>query len=62
MVLDYQKLILQFADDGKEHSLSEAENAIAQHLALSEEDRKESLPVVPRESFITASVGRAGSL
>jgi restriction system protein len=47
MVPDYQKLmlpILQFASDGKEHSLSEAENAIAQHLALSEEDRKEKLP------------------
>jgi restriction system protein len=47
MVPDYQKLmlpILQFAGDGKEHSLSEAADAIAQHFALSEEDRKELLP------------------
>src|SRR5581483_1348701 len=47
MVPDYQKLmlpILQFASDGKEHSLSEAEDAIARHFALSEQDRKELLP------------------
>jgi restriction system protein len=47
MVPDYQKLMLpmlQLAGDGKEHSLSEAEAAIAQHFALSEQDRKELLP------------------
>src|ERR1700747_383923 len=46
MVPDYQKLmlpILRFAGDGKEHSLSEAADAIAQHFALSNEDRKELL-------------------
>jgi restriction system protein len=36
--------ILRFAGDGKEHSLSEAADAIAQHFALSDEDRKELLP------------------
>jgi restriction system protein len=47
MIPDYQKLmlpILRFAGDGKEHSLSEAADAIAQHFALSEEDRRELLP------------------
>ncbi len=46
-VPDYQSLmrpLLQLASDGKEHSHSEAVEAIAQQLQLSEADRRELIP------------------
>jgi restriction system protein len=44
---DFQTLmlpVLQFAADGKEHSIRDAREALAQQFGLSETERKELLP------------------
>ena len=46
-VPDFQTImlpLLKFAGDGREHSTSEAIDALALEFRLSEEDRKELLP------------------
>ncbi len=53
-VPDYQSLmlpLLKFTSDGKEHSLSEAIEILAQQLGLSEDDRKEMLPSGTQQKF-----------
>ncbi len=50
--------LLQLAGDGKEHSLREATEAIADHFALSEEERQQLLPS-GRQTTIANRVGWA---
>lgn len=58
---DYQAImlpLLRFASDGKEHSLSEALDPIADTFSLSEDERKELLPS-GQQSIFTKRVGWA---
>lgn len=53
-VPDFQSLmlpLLKFAGDGKEHSLNEAIENLAQHFGLSESDKKEMLPSGAQRKF-----------
>jgi restriction system protein len=53
-VPDYQSLmlpLLKITSDGKEHSLNEVIEKLAQQLGLSENDRKEMLPSGTQRKF-----------
>jgi restriction system protein len=43
--------LLKFASDGKEHSLSEASEALSHHFSITESDRREMLPSGRQTSF-----------
>ncbi len=53
-VPDFQSFfrpLLEFAADGKEHSIAEARDALAQRMNISKEDRKELLPSGTQAKF-----------
>ncbi len=60
--------LLQLAGDGKEHSLREATKAIADHFAMSDEERRQLLPsgrqtvIVSRVSWARTYLVKAGLL